>query len=117
MVNVSIMALTLVDLAAGVGGRPDAVPLGEVPVDVHADAAAAGDGDRVLPPEPVVAPRVLVPVGVGEGDDVPLELGNVVPPPTLQKSSASLAILFAQIAVANRSGSRYYNFEALYMHK
>ena len=55
------MVLTLVDLAAGVGGRPDAVPLGEVPVDVHADAAAAGDGDRVLPPQPVVAPRVLVP--------------------------------------------------------
>ena len=64
-----------------------------------------------------MAPRVLVPIGVGEGDDVPLELGNVVPPPTLQKSSFSLAILFAQIAVANGSRNMYLNFEALYMHK
>ena len=106
--------LTLVDLAAGVGGRPDAVPLGEVPVDVHANAAAAGDGDRVLPPQPVVAPRVLVTVGVGEGDDVPLELGNVVPPPTLQKSSVSMAILLAQFTVANGSRNQYLNFGTLY---
>ena len=84
--------LTLVDLAAGVFGCPNPVALGEIPVEVNTDTVGARYGHRVLPPEPVLSPGVLVPVGVGHGDDVPLKPADIVRSSTLAREAVSVEL-------------------------
>ena len=73
----------MINLAAGIRRSSHPVTLREVPVEIHSDTVRSGNADRVLPPESVRSPGVLVTVRIGQRNDVPLELSNISATSTL----------------------------------
>ena len=80
---------SLIHLTARIFRRPHPVTLGEISVEIHSYAVRTRNCYCVLPPEPVLSSRVLVPIRISQRYDVPLKPAYITRSTTLIKKTYS----------------------------